>query len=122
MDRAIRLAGVSKRYRVYLQRHLQLKDVLLRGGRGTWEDVWAVQDVSLEVPPGQTLGVIGHNGSGKSTLLKLLAGILYPDSGNVEVHGLTSSLIELGAGFQPEYTGRENVFLYGALLGLRRAE
>jgi ABC-type polysaccharide/polyol phosphate transport system ATPase subunit len=78
--------------------------------------------VSFEIPPGQFVGVIGHNGSGKSTLLKLLSQILLPDRGQLTIRGRISSLLELGAGFHPDYTGRENVYLYGGLLGLSRAE
>jgi ABC-2 type transport system ATP-binding protein len=118
----MRLEGVSKRFRIYRRRHQSLKELLVKRSRGDWEELWALKDVSFEVPRGQTLGVIGENGSGKSTTLKLLAGILQPDGGTVVVQGRLSSLLELGAGFQPEYTGRENVYLYGALLGLRRRD
>ncbi len=94
----------------------------MRRSLGDWEDFWALQDVTFDVAKGQTLGVIGSNGSGKSTLLKVLTGILPADAGRATVNGRVSSLLELGAGFQIEYTGRENIFLYGALLGLRRRE
>jgi ABC-type polysaccharide/polyol phosphate transport system ATPase subunit len=119
---AVRLQGVSKRFRLYHQRHQTLKEVLLKLGRGRWEDLWALRDISVDIPRGQTVGIIGENGSGKSTLLKLLAGILHSDSGSVRVDGRVSALLELGASFQMEYTGRENVFLYGTMLGLRRLE
>jgi ABC-type polysaccharide/polyol phosphate transport system ATPase subunit len=114
--------GMSKRFRLYRRRHQSIKEILVRRSLGDWEDLWAVRDLSFEVPRGQFLGVIGHNGSGKSTLLKLLSQILMPDAGSLEIVGRVSSLLELGAGFQPEYTGRENVYLYGSLLGLRRRE
>jgi ABC-type polysaccharide/polyol phosphate transport system ATPase subunit len=117
---AIELEGIGKRYRVYHQRHQSLKEVVVRRSRGVWEDRWALRDVSFEVPHGQTLGVIGDNGAGKSTLLKLLTGIVRPDRGRLATGGRISSLLELGAGFQQEYTGRENVYLNGVLLGLRR--
>lgn len=119
---AIRAEAVSKRYRIYRRRHQSLKEVLVRRSLGDWDDLWALRDVTFDVPRGQALGVIGHNGSGKSTLLKLLSRILYADAGRLDVEGRVSSLLELGAGFQPEYTGSENVYLYGALLGLKRRE
>jgi ABC-2 type transport system ATP-binding protein len=119
---AITVDGLSKRYRVYRRRHQSLKEVLVRRSLGEWEDLWALRNVDFEVPAGQTVGIVGANGSGKSTLLKVLTGILPPDGGDVTVRGRVSSLLELGAGFQQEYTGRENVYLYGALLGLRRRE
>ncbi len=122
MEPAVRLDHVSKRYRLYRRRHQSLKEVLVRRSFGAWRDLWALDDVSFEIPAGQLVGVIGENGSGKSTCLKLLSGIIAPDQGEVSIRGRVASLLELGAGFQPEYTGRENIQLYGALLGLRRAE
>ncbi|HEX6488848.1 MAG TPA: ABC transporter ATP-binding protein [Candidatus Dormibacteraeota bacterium] len=119
---AIAVEGVSKRYRIYEQRHQSLKEAIVKRGFGSWHELWALKDVSFEIPRGQVLGIIGRNGSGKSTLLKMLSGIIAPDSGQITINGRVSSLLELGAGFQPEYTGRENVFLYGAILGLRRRE
>jgi ABC-type polysaccharide/polyol phosphate transport system ATPase subunit len=121
-DPVISLEGVSKRYRLYVRRHQSLKEMLVKRSRGDWHDLWALKDVSFQVPKGQVVGVIGENGSGKSTLLKLLSRILSPDAGTLQIAGRVSSLLELGAGFQPEYNGRENVFLYGALLGLGRRE
>jgi ABC-type polysaccharide/polyol phosphate transport system ATPase subunit len=111
---------VSKRFRIYHQRNLTLKGAILQRGRGHYEDFWAVRDVDLEVPAGSTLGIIGENGSGKSTLLKLIAGIIRPDAGKVHADGRLAALLELGAGFHPEYSGRENIYLNGALLGLPR--
>lgn len=119
-DYAIRVDHASKRFRLYKERRRSLKEVVVTRSFGNWDDFWALQDVSFEVPEGQSVGVIGHNGSGKSTLLKMLTGIIDPDAGSVAVRGRVSSLLELAAGFQPEYTGRENVFLYGGLLGLSR--
>jgi ABC-type polysaccharide/polyol phosphate transport system ATPase subunit len=121
-EAVISVQALSKRYRRYRRRHQSLKEIVAHRSRGEWEDFWALTEVSFEVPRGQFLGVIGHNGSGKSTLLKVLTGILRPNRGRVEITGRVSSLLELGAGFQSEYTGRENVFLYGTLLGLRRRE
>lgn len=119
---AIAVEGVSKRYRLYRRRHQTLKELVAQRSRGEWEDLWALENVSFEVGEGEFLGIIGPNGSGKSTLLKVLAGILRPDSGSVTVRGQVSTLLELGAGFHPEYSGRENVYLYGALLGLTRRQ
>jgi len=86
------------------------------------DEFWALRDVSLTVPPGETVGIIGANGSGKSTILKLISAIMLPTRGRVRVRGSVSALIELGAGFHPEFSGRENVYIYGALLGLSRAQ
>ncbi len=113
---------MSKRFRLYRRRHQSVKEMLVRRSRGEWQELWALKNVSFQVAAGEVLGIIGENGSGKSTTLKLLAGILYPDGGSIEIRGRVSSLLELGAGFQGEYTGRENIYLYGALLGLRRRE
>lgn len=122
MATAIEFRDVSKRYRVYRQRYASLKEMVVHRSRGEWEDRWALRDVSLVVGEGRTLGLIGANGSGKSTALKLMARILVPDRGDVSLVGRVASLIELGAGFQPEYTGRENVYLNASLLGLPRRE
>jgi ABC-type polysaccharide/polyol phosphate transport system ATPase subunit len=113
---------VDKRYRVYRQRYRSLKEVLFHRSFGEWEDRWALRGLDLDVAPGETLGIIGANGAGKSTTLKLTARILVPDSGTVRTQGRVAGLLELGAGFQPEYTGRENVYLNASLLGLTRTE
>jgi ABC-2 type transport system ATP-binding protein len=119
---AISLEHVSKKFRLYHEKNQYLKTTLLRGGRSHYEDFWAVQDVSFEIPTGSTFGIIGSNGSGKSTLLKCLAGILSPDKGRINVNGRLSALLELGAGFHPELSGRENIFLNGAILGMTQKE
>jgi ABC-type polysaccharide/polyol phosphate transport system ATPase subunit len=125
---AIRVREVSKLYRRFLHRNQfkTLKSALLSGSLLSDltpdQTFTALKDVSFEVPPGCTFGVIGENGSGKSTLLKLLAGITKPTSGSVEVQGRISALIELGAGFHPEISGRENVMINGIMLGLSRSE
>ena len=93
-----------------------------RGARVGREDIWALRGIDLDVPEGQALGVVGRNGSGKSTLLKVLARITDPSEGRVTIHGRVGALIELGTGFHPELTGRENVYLNGAILGMSRAE
>ncbi len=122
---AVAVRGVSKVYRRYGRRpHGTLKSALLAGGRSPSMPggVTALEDVTFEVAPGETLGIVGANGSGKSTLLKLLAGIVRPTRGTVEVRGRLAALLELGAGFHPEISGRENVEITGLLLGLSRKE
>ena len=119
---AIVVDGLWKSYRLYHERNQYLKAAVLRGRRARYEEFWALKGIDLEVPRGSTFGVIGSNGSGKSTLLKCLAGILTPDRGAVTAHGRLSALLELGAGFHPELTGRENVFMNGAILGLSKRE
>jgi ABC-2 type transport system ATP-binding protein len=115
---AISVAGVSKRYRKYHERNQSVKATIMRGRRARYEEFWALQDVTLDITAGTTYGLVGENGSGKSTLLKCMARILRPDAGALTVHGKVSALLELGAGFHPELSGRENVFLNGALLGM----
>jgi len=122
MTSAISVDNVSKKFRLYREKNQYLKTTLLRGGRARYEDFWAVQDVSFEIPVGSTFGIIGSNGSGKSTLLKCLAGILTPDKGQLTVNGRLSALLELGAGFHSELSGRENIFLNGAILGMTHKE
>lgn len=122
MAPAIELEGVWKRYRVYRERYRSLKEIAIHRRLGEWDDHWVLQDVNLSVQPGTSLGLIGPNGAGKSTTMKIMARILAADRGRVGINGRVSSLIELGAGFQPEYTGRENVFLNGSLLGMKARE
>jgi ABC-2 type transport system ATP-binding protein len=121
-DIAVTVDEVWKSFRLYHERNQYLKAAVLRGRRARYEEFNALKDVSFEVPTGATFGVIGSNGSGKSTLLKCLAGILFPERGKVSVQGRLSALLELGAGFHPELTGRENVYLNGAILGMNRKE
>src|SRR5947208_9555490 len=110
-----------KSYRIYRQRTHSVKETLL-ARRAEYEEFWALKGVSFAVERGEMLGVIGPNGSGKSTLLKCLARILAPNAGTVAVEGKVSALLELGTGFHPELSGRENVFLAGSILGLSRRE
>ena len=118
----IRIEEVSRRFRVYPKEARTLKELIVTRGRGRGEDVWALSGVDLLAAPGEAVGLVGRNGSGKTTLLKLVAGIIKPTRGHVGVGGRVASLLELGAGFHPEFTGRENVFLNGALHGLSRAQ
>ena len=119
---AVEFLDVHKRYRVYHERYRSLKEIAMRRRFGEWEDRWALSGVNLEIVHGETFGLIGPNGAGKSTALKLMARILGPDRGQVKVFGRLSGLLELSAGFQPEYTGRENVYLNASLLGLSRRD
>jgi ABC-2 type transport system ATP-binding protein len=121
-DVAVEANNVSKRFRLYHERNQSLKAAFMRGGRAKFDEFWALQDVDLQIPTGKTFGLIGHNGSGKSTLLKCLAGILVPDRGSIAVHGRVSALLELGAGFHPELSGRDNVYLNGSILGMSRKQ
>ncbi len=116
------LKGVSKRYRIFPSRRAQLKEALSFGRKKYGHDFWALQDINLEVETGTTLGVLGRNGAGKSTLLNIIAGIRQPTSGTVEVNGRMVALSGLGVGFNPEFTGRENVMLNGLILGIERQE
>jgi len=119
---AVRVEGVSKKYRLFNTPHDRLKELLHPFRKTYHHDFWALRDVSFEVLKGQTLGFLGRNGSGKSTLLQVIASVLEPTEGRVEVNGRVSALLELGAGFNPEFTGRENVIFSGVLNGFSVAE
>jgi ABC-2 type transport system ATP-binding protein len=118
----IRVENVSKRF--VLHKEKSLKERVLKGGRrsGHTEDFWALRDVDLSIPAGTTVGLMGSNGSGKSTLLKVIGSIIQPTTGTVVRRGRLAALLELGAGFHPELTGRENVYLNAAILGMTRQE
>jgi ABC-type polysaccharide/polyol phosphate transport system ATPase subunit len=118
---AIEVHDLSKRFRVFREKPTSIKQRLLTAHTRA-EDLWALRDVHLDVGGGSTFGLIGHNGSGKTTLLKCVAGILRPTSGRITQRGRLAALLELGAGFHPELTGRENVYLNAAFLGLSRKE
>jgi ABC-2 type transport system ATP-binding protein len=118
---AIEVEGISKRFRLYREKPSSLKQRLLSGHMRA-EDFWALRDVTFAVEEGTTTGLVGHNGSGKTTLLKCVAGILRPTTGTIRYGGRVAALLELGAGFHPELTGRENVYLNAAFLGLSRKQ
>lgn len=119
---AVVLEKVSKIYKLYDRPADRLKEALVRGRRSYHQEFWALRDVDLAIPKGTTVAVIGVNGSGKSTLLQLVAGILQPSAGAVHVTGRIAALLELGAGFNLEHTGRENVYINGAILGIEHDE
>lgn len=114
---AISVKGISKRYEIYAKPVDRLKQSLFRGKKQFYKEVWALRDVSFDLPKGKVFGIIGMNGAGKSTLLQILAKILHPTSGEITVRGNIMSLLELGSGFNPEFTGRENIYYYGMLMG-----
>ena len=141
-DVVIRAEGLGKKYVIGHQaereRYVALRDVMARGAKGalarlagrnghkpardTVEEFWALKDVSFEVRPGEAVGILGRNGAGKSTLLKILSRITPPTGGRVGIRGRVGSLLEVGTGFHPELTGRENIFLNGAIIGMSRKE
>lgn len=119
---AIKAQGLGKCYPIYDQPRDRLLQLLLPRGKQRYREFWALKDVALEVRKGETLGIIGRNGSGKSTLLQLICRTSTASTGSVTSHGRIAALLELGSGFNPEFSGRENVYLNGAVLGLKRAE
>ncbi|MDE0801915.1 MAG: ABC transporter ATP-binding protein [Acidimicrobiales bacterium] len=120
---AVIVDGVSKRFRLVHERNSSIKAIVMSGmKRVVYDELWALEDVSFQVDEGETFALVGHNGSGKSTALKCLAGIYRPDDGEITLNGSMSALLELGAGFHPELSGRENVYLNAAILGLPKKE
>jgi len=119
---AVELSGVGKRFLRQADRRNTLKERLVRGRARNTQDFWAVKDINVQIPQGSVYGLIGHNGSGKSTLLKLITGIYRPSEGQITTDGRVAALIELGAGFHPDMTGRENIRLNGSILGLSKSE
>lgn len=118
----IKVDNVHKKFKVYYDKGSTFKEKLLFKNRNHYENRWVLNGVSFEVEKGQAIGLIGENGSGKSTLLKLMTKIMYPDEGNIEIKGRVSSLIELGAGFHPDMSGRENIYTNASIFGLTRKE
>ncbi|HEX3795308.1 MAG TPA: ABC transporter ATP-binding protein [Acidimicrobiales bacterium] len=119
---AVDVKDVSKRFRLSHGKYNSLKERLIHAGRGPSEDFWALNNVSVQVREGETVGILGRNGSGKSTLLKCICGVLQPTSGEIVVRGKLAGLLELGAGFQQDLTGRENIYLNGSMLGMSKKD
>ncbi|MGB9890866.1 MAG: ABC transporter ATP-binding protein, partial [Anaerolineae bacterium] len=125
MTTAIQFSNVSKKFTLHHERARSFQELavgLVRRNNRSREEFWALRDVSFTVDHGETVGIIGPNGAGKSTVLKLISRIIEPTSGRIEVRGRIGALLELGAGFHPDLTGRENIYLNGSILGLSRAE
>ncbi len=120
MTTVIDVESVSKQFKIHHERHQSLKERLLHPRSGTTELFDALLDINFKISDGETVGILGHNGSGKSTLLKCICGVLQPTSGEIRLRGSLAALLELGAGFQTELSGRDNVYLYGAMLGFSR--
>jgi lipopolysaccharide transport system ATP-binding protein len=118
----LKVENIGKRYEIYEAPHHRLLQTLLRGRKQFYKEFWALKDVSFEFKKGECLGIIGRNGSGKSTLLQIIAGTLAPTTGSVSMNGKVAALLELGSGFNPEFTGRENVYMNGAIMGFSRTE
>ena len=121
-DIAISLKNVSKYYKLYNKPKDRLKEALSRSNKSYHKKFYATKNLNLEIKKGEILGIVGKNGSGKSTLLKLITGVLVPDEGSIKVNGKISALLELGSGFNPEFTGMQNIFFYGTILGFTKKE
>ena len=119
---AIEVKNINKKFRVYFDKGYTLRDKVLNRSRNKYEEREVLKDISFDIKKGETVGLIGHNGCGKSTTLKLLTRIIYPNSGSIKINGRVSSLLELGAGFHADMTGRENVYINASILGLRKKE
>ena len=119
---AVSVEHVSKEFRVYKERNNTLKSAIMRRNRSSYQEFQALKDVSLDIPQGSTFALVGDNGSGKSTLLKCMARILVPDEGSIRAHGRVAAMLEVGSGFHPELSGRDNIYLNGSILGMSRRE
>ncbi len=119
---AVVVSDVSKSFRIYRDRQRSLKATVIKGGRARYDEFWALKDVDLEIQQGKTFGLLGNNGSGKSTLLKCMAQILRPNKGSITHYGRMAAMLEVGSGFHPELSGRDNVYLNGAILGMSKGE
>lgn len=121
-DNAIVVKNVTKKFKIYLDKGKMLKERAISWSRNKYEEKWVLNGISFEIKKGEAVGLIGHNGCGKSTTLKLLTKIMYPDSGSIEIQGRVSSLLELGAGFHPDMSGRENIYINASIFGLNKKE
>lgn len=118
----IYLSKVYKKYKIYHDKAYTLKDKILFWKRNKYEERWVLQDINLDIMQGESIGIIGKNGSGKSTLLKILTRIIYPNSGEVKISGRVAGLLELGAGFHPDMSGRDNIYINASIFGLSKKE
>ena len=121
-ENAIEITHLTKKYKIFLRPVDRIKESLSPFHKRYSTDFYALEDISLSIRKGETIGIIGKNGAGKSTLLKIITGVLTPTDGKVDVHGRIASLLELGAGFNPEMTGIENIYLNGTIMGISRGE
>ncbi len=119
---AISVKNVWKKFKIYHDKAYTLKDKMIFWSRGSYEERWVLQDVSFDINKGESIGIIGKNGSGKSTMLKLLTKIMYPDKGSIDIKGRVASIIELGAGFHPDLSGRDNIYINASIFGLSKKE
>lgn len=122
METIIKVENVSKRFKLYYDRPLSLKERVIRGSKGAYKEFYALDNVSFEIKKGSTVGLLGQNGCGKSTLLKIINRTMFPEEGSVSVKGKVASLIELGAGFHPELSGRENIYTNATIFGFTKEE
>ena len=122
METVITVDHVSKKFRLYFDRPLTLKERMIKGGKGEYKEFYALKDVSFEIKKGSTVGLIGQNGSGKSTMLKIINRTMFPDEGKISIKGKVASLIELGAGFHPDLSGRENIYTNATIFGITKDE
>lgn len=122
MNTIIKVENVSKKFKLYYDRPLTLKERLVRGSKGSYKEFYAIKEVSFNIYKGSTVGLIGENGSGKSTMLKMINRTMFPDIGKIIVKGKVASLIELGAGFHPELSGRENIYNNASIFGFTKEE
>ena len=121
-ENSIELVNVKKKFKIYADKGNSMKDKMLFWKRNQYEDHWVLDDISFSIKKGEAVGLIGSNGCGKSTTLKLINKIMYPTDGKVKVNGRVSSLLELGAGFHPDMTGRENIYTNASIFGMTKKE
>ena len=119
---AISVRGLGKKFKLFPSPGRRFLEYVSAGRIISHTDFWALQDITFDIPAGTTLGILGQNGSGKSTLLSILAGVLEPSAGSFDIHGKVSAILELGSGFHPEFSGRDNVYMYGSIMGLSTRE
>lgn len=122
IQNSISIKNITKRYKIYDSKYIRLKEWLLPWAKAGYHEKWVLKDINLEIHPGEAVGIIGLNGAGKSTLLKIITGTTVPTSGSVEFNGTVAALLELGLGFHPDFTGRQNVYMSGQLLGYKVEE